>query len=327
MKVDFGGGSFASFDDTLAVNVSLKQRLEWCLDDVKQSMESSDCKHWILKSSVTNKGADIVIVKNWGGLLDSLNESPDIREWVLQKYISNPLLLGGHKFHLRVYVLCVGALKVFVFDQILVLIAAHKYDLKDTDNIYGHLTNTARAAEDINFKEELFVKTLEDLPDIFMHERPDLAPTREKATDVTSKIKDDIYSITNELFKAFENEYTVFAPMNNCFEIYGLDFMVDEDLNSSLLEINPGPDFQQTGDKLKDVIIQLWEQTLQVVIDSNLNERNDLVNFEEINSNTKIVHNKNEDDCNIRERVTDNFMCVYSKELSASRLQGGMKFT
>jgi tubulin--tyrosine ligase len=51
------------------------------------------------------------------------------------RYISNPLLLGGHKFHLRVYILCVGALKVFVFDQILVLIAAHKYDLKDTDNV------------------------------------------------------------------------------------------------------------------------------------------------------------------------------------------------
>jgi tubulin--tyrosine ligase len=109
------------------------------------------------------------------------------------------------------------------------------------------LTNTARAAEDVNFKEELFVKTLDDLPAIFMHERPDLAPSREKANDVIAKIKDDVYSITNELFKAFENEYTVFAPMNNCFEIYGLDFMVDEDLNTSLLEINPGPDFQQTG--------------------------------------------------------------------------------
>lgn len=109
------------------------------------------------------------------------------------------------------------------------------------------MTNTARAAEDVNFKEELFVKILDDLPDILMHERPNLAPSREKANDVITKLKDDVYSIINELFKAFENEYTVFAPMNNCFEIYGLDFMVDEDLNTSLLEINPGPDFQQTG--------------------------------------------------------------------------------
>jgi hypothetical protein len=88
---------------------------------------------------------------------------------------------------------------------------------------------------------------------------------------------------------------------------------------------------------LKNVIIQLWEQTIQIVIDSNLNERNDLVNFEEdlqMNSSdkngvsdTSNFDKKNKDDCNIREKVTDNFMCVYSKELSASRLQGGMKFT
>jgi hypothetical protein len=58
-----------------------------------------------------------------------------------------------------------------------------------------------------------------------------------------------------------------------------------------------------------------------------LNERNDLVNFDKLNPDIKNVHKKNEDDCNVRERVTDNFMCVYSKELSASRLQGGMKFT
>ena len=27
--------------------------------------------------------------------------------------------------------------------------------------------------------------------------------------------------ITSDLFRAFENEYTVFAPMSNCFELYG----------------------------------------------------------------------------------------------------------
>jgi hypothetical protein len=45
---------------------------------------------------------------------------------VLQRYIELPLLVGGHKFHLRVYVLCDGALRVFVCDRILMLIEAHK---------------------------------------------------------------------------------------------------------------------------------------------------------------------------------------------------------
>lgn len=85
MRVDFGHGTFASFDTSLIVNVALRQRLEWCLEDVKHSMEDIQCDHWILKSSVTNKGADIVIVKNWENLLDALEMVPDIREWVLQK--------------------------------------------------------------------------------------------------------------------------------------------------------------------------------------------------------------------------------------------------
>ena len=85
MRVDFGHGTFASFDNNLIVNVALRQRLEWCLEDVKHTMEDTNCDHWILKSSVTNKGADIVIVKDWENLLDALEEVPDIREWVLQK--------------------------------------------------------------------------------------------------------------------------------------------------------------------------------------------------------------------------------------------------
>ena len=160
MKIDFGGGTFASFDTTTVLVAPLRQRLSWCLDDAKELLESSerDGWHWILKPSVTNKGADIAVVRDWEGVLDALEEVPDIREWVLQRYIERPLLLSGHKFHLRVYVLCVGALQVYVFDLILMLIAAHGYDLTDLDDIYKHLTNTARSAEDTNFDELRFVK-------------------------------------------------------------------------------------------------------------------------------------------------------------------------
>eukprot|EP01034_Spumella_vulgaris_P045608 gene45608-56821_t len=39
--------------------------------------------------------------------------------------------------------------------------------------------------------------------------------------------------------------------MANCYELYGLDFMVDNNMAVSLLEVNPGPDFKQTGDRLR----------------------------------------------------------------------------
>lgn len=128
MKLDFGRGTFASFDDHGITKAPLRQRLDWCLVDAKATVEDEQYKGatWILKPSVTNKGMDIVVAKEWEDILSALENADHIREWVMQRYIERPLLVGGHKFHLRVYVMCVGALRVFVYDRILMLIAAHK---------------------------------------------------------------------------------------------------------------------------------------------------------------------------------------------------------
>ena len=129
MKLDFGRGTFASFEDPGITNAPLRQRLDWCLVDAKSTMEEDEMhtgKTWILKPSVTNKGMDIAVVNKWDDVLTALEDADHVREWVLQRYIERPLLVGGHKFHLRVYVICVGALRVFVYDRILMLIAAHK---------------------------------------------------------------------------------------------------------------------------------------------------------------------------------------------------------
>ena len=64
------------------------------------------------------------------------------------RYIDRPLLVRGRKFHLRTYVLCVGSLTAYVFDEILVLCAPDKYDaaLSQLSNHRSHLTNTCLQA-------------------------------------------------------------------------------------------------------------------------------------------------------------------------------------
>lgn len=135
MKLDIGGGITAGFDLPGMKRAPLRQRLDWILNDAKQEMEDYDAtdgrkdgeKMWIMKPSVANKGADISIICNWDDVLDTLEATEDMREWVLQEYLAKPLLVNrGYKFHFRVYVLCIGAVKVFVFDQILMLLAAHE---------------------------------------------------------------------------------------------------------------------------------------------------------------------------------------------------------
>lgn len=295
MRLDFGLGTYASFDTSTVLQAPLRKRLEWCLEDVKEIIENDDKKdwYWILKPSVTNKGADIVVIKTWDDVIDNLELVPDIREWVLQRYIERPLLIKGHKFHLRVYILCIGALKVYVFENVLMLLAAHKYKLDDLDDIYRHLTNTARSAENTDFDESKFILLLDDLAYIIYQQNCSKYSYNE-ALEIVEKIRIDIRMIVKDLFSAFENEYTIFSPMSNCFELFGLDFLVDGDFNVTLLEVNPGPDFKQTGNRLRKVIVELWEQTISLVIDKS-NESKD-------------------------------FTLVYDNELSVSSIKGGLKF-
>ena len=71
-----------------------------------------------------------------------------LRHFVVQEYLTTPLLVGppdsARKFHLRAYVICVGALRVFLHDDMLALFATQPYTAPDeqTHDLGGHLTNT-----------------------------------------------------------------------------------------------------------------------------------------------------------------------------------------
>ncbi len=77
---------------------------------------------------------------------------------VAQKYVSDPFLIDGRKFDLRVYVLvtCADPLRVFVYDDGLVRFCTNNYEAPDAKNLHDacmHLTNYA-----VNKNSENFVR-------------------------------------------------------------------------------------------------------------------------------------------------------------------------
>lgn len=64
---------------------------------------------------------------------------------IVQRYIDNPLLIGGYKFDLRLYV-CVPSywpLTIYLYNEGLARFATEKFSLERLDDPFRHLTNSS----------------------------------------------------------------------------------------------------------------------------------------------------------------------------------------
>ncbi|UJR36878.1 hypothetical protein I4U23_029591 [Adineta vaga] len=223
---------------------------------------------FILKASILDKASELFIFHTQTELdeffttkfdndddEDEENDIANVREWVIQRYIENPKLLSTYqnrKFHLRVYIVAERNLRVYVYDGILALFASLSYqdDPQSFDRL-RHITNTC-AQTDSNLNEEALVKeffTLEELDETIR-------------LDIFEQIK----IIVKEIFTGLHNEVTIFQPLKNAFEIYGFDFLIDENNQVYFLEANAYPDFKQTGNSLSILINELFQNVVQQII-------------------------------------------------------------
>lgn len=95
-------------------------------------------EYWICKPVDQSRGRGIFLFQDVKDLVYDCSV-------IVQRYISEPLLISGYKFDLRIYV-CVKSfhpLTVYIHQEGLVRFSTEKYDLSALRNLYAHLTNTS----------------------------------------------------------------------------------------------------------------------------------------------------------------------------------------
>ncbi|KAG7697021.1 hypothetical protein KL930_002529 [Ogataea haglerorum] len=258
-----------AFPETYQLELDYAEFLDDSLDEsyeLRQDLEQNEqtlAKTYILKPSMSDKGQGIRIfqtIDQLQNIFDSFEESEEngdenavitsqLRHFIVQEYIASPLLLPEYenrKFHIRTYVLCVGDLRVLVYQRMLMLFSDKPYH-RNFDTIDGHLTNTCLQGDTDKLVVVELGKSVLPGP-------------------LQNHIRESINSIVGELFRAASNDKINFQPLSNCFETFGIDFVVDENLNVSLLEVNSYPDFKQTGDGLKGLIHELFDGIVQQAV-------------------------------------------------------------
>lgn len=274
---------YAEFlDDALLEAFELRESLE-----KNESKDVEKREWWILKAGMSDRGQGIrlfstfeeleAIFEEWEQQEPGIEGDQDgephehafngdkakdghgtmtsqLRHFVAQPYIDPPLLLPSsedRKFHIRTYVVAVGALQAYVYRPMLALFAAERYTSPSkSQELRRHLTNTCLQGSNVREGSVKAFWDFEDLGEAQKH-----------------GIYDQICSITGELFEAAARVSSIhFQPLPNAFEIFGLDFLVDSKGIAWLLEVNSFPDFQQTGNELQDLVEELFEGVVNVAI-------------------------------------------------------------
>jgi tubulin polyglutamylase TTLL6/13 len=188
---------------------------------------------------------------------------------VVQEYIDKPLLIDRMKFDLRLYVLLLGVdpLRVFLFKDGLARLATSPYMPPSESNMHNmqmHLTNYA-----INKNSSAFSKNHTAVADFIGSKRSfkfvlRLLKNHFKVDTVTlmREIKDLIVktmiSAQPYLASMYRTHHIDDFENSQCFEILGLDIMIDQNFKPYLLEINHAPSFAADSpldEKIKGQVI------------------------------------------------------------------------
>lgn len=204
---------------------------------------------WILKPANKAQGNGVVLVNkvnklkklNFTSKTTNENNTQVIinESYVISKYIDNPMLIDGKKFDLRLYVLVTSylPLKVYWHREGFARFCNEDYsiDVNDIDNIYVHLTNVAVQKKNDVYNENHggkwnFSNLMLYIESIYGYEK-------------VTAVYDGIKAVIVNTLKAVQS--TMHSD-KHCFELYGFDVILDDELKPWLIEINASPSLSTT---------------------------------------------------------------------------------
>ena len=162
--------------------------------------------------------------------------SASMRQFVAQRYIISIPPIEGRKWHVRAYVMSLGRLKVYVYKELLALLAVDEYRPPWTNpGLKSSLTNTSLQDAD-EVVEMKSMRSWDSLPEDTLH------------GDWKADVFRQICEISGEVLQAAAHTMgDKFTPLERCFELFAVDFLVDSNGTAWLLEVNETPAFYESG--------------------------------------------------------------------------------
>jgi hypothetical protein len=178
---------------------------------------------------------------------------------IVQKYLDNPLLYQKRKFDIRCYVLVDGNLNVFFCREGHLKASSELYDI-NTKNKFIHITNHSLQKKSSKFEQYEYGNEMSysDFKKFMEEENIPLSKFEKMIEDMKMLVKISFKSVGNKLLKT----YPVF-----CFEIFGYDFILDNDFRPWILEINNNPGLGISSPVIERLVPRMFDDALRLTID------------------------------------------------------------
>ena len=183
---------------------------------------------------------------------------------ILQKYLEKPLLYNDRKFDMRIWVLLNHEMNIYICKEGHLKVASEKYYIQSND-LYVHLTNYTIQKKNPNFSKKEIGNEISF--EIFQQSLDKLLKEQKKENinfrkEIFPKLK-EIILLSMESVKHLINE----KERKNCFELFGYDFIFDQNFNPYLLEINTNPGLEESSPLLKKIIPRMIDDLFKLTID------------------------------------------------------------
>ena len=194
-------------------------------------------------------------------------------EIIIQKYLDNPLLYKKRKFDIRCFVMLDSNLNLYYCKEGHLKGSSELYNVEKS-NKFIHITNYSFQKKTSNFARfeygnEISYASFKQ----FLKEEgfpPDKFNTM--IEDMKFLIKISFKSVNKKIYKT--NDVL-------CFELFGYDFIIDNEFKPWILEINNNPGLGISSPVIKKIIPRMIDDAFRLTIDKVFNTIYDNESFDE----------------------------------------------
>jgi tubulin polyglutamylase TTLL9 len=229
-----------------------------------EEFKRTDGGAWIMKPIGKAQGKGIFLFQKLSQISQWKSEhrwkpgNPEVESYVVQRYIPNPYLVAGKKFDLRLYALVTtyAPLTVFLYRSGFARFTNIRYsnDPKDLDNAFMHLTNVAIQKTSENYDKDSGQKW--DVRQLKLY----LMSVH--GTDKVDKLFNEMQMI---MLRSLLSVQPVMINDKHCFELYGYDIMMDDDLKPWLIEVNASPSLTASTPADNEMKVTMLTSMLDII--------------------------------------------------------------